>query len=72
MRKVNVNTARKMFDAENTVYLLPNKVRLGSVWIQPCAIDNKCEESFDSHVNAYRYYNCNNEVGNSVAYYVSE
>lgn len=69
--KITINTARKLFDAGETVYLLPNKVRLGNAWIFPFAVNtnNSSGHSFDNIINSYSYYNCNKEVGNSVAFY---
>lgn len=31
--KTTISSARKLFDKGETVYLLPNKVRLGNAWI---------------------------------------
>lgn len=69
--KTNVRTARKLFETGKPIYLLPNKVRLINAWVFPYAIDkNRANgDSFDNIVNAFSYYNCNNELGNSVSYY---
>lgn len=69
--KTTVNTARKLFDNGDTVYLLPNKVKLGNAWIMPFAVSQDTAEghSFDNIINAYSYYNCNKEVGNGISYY---
>ena len=67
--KITAPTAKKMFANGETVYLLPNKVRLGNAWIPPFAINDADGITFDKHINAYKYYNCNKETGNGIAYY---
>ena len=69
--KTTVKTARKLFDNGDTVYLLPNKVRLGNAWILPFAVSQATADghSFDNIINSYSYYNCNSEVGNGISYY---
>ena len=69
--KITNKTARKLFDAGETIFLLPNKVRLGNAWIFPFAVNsnNSGGHSFDNIIDSYSYYNCNKEVGNSVAFY---
>lgn len=67
---MNVTSARKSFENGQTVYLLPNKVRLDNAWIKPFAIDDSQGRTFDKVVNDYKYYNCNSETGNNVAYYI--
>lgn len=70
LKKVNVTSAKKSFENGQTVYLLPNKVRLDNAWIKPFAIDDSQGRTFDKVVNDYKYYNCNSETGNNVAYYI--
>lgn len=67
--KVTKRTAIKLFNEGTSIYLLPNKVRLGNIWIKPAEINNKHNDSLDSLVNAYAYYNCNSELGNKVSFY---
>lgn len=67
--KITKPTAQKMFTNGETVYLLPNKVRLGNQWILPFAISDSTGETFDKILNAYSYYNCNSETGNGIAFY---
>ena len=67
--KITKPTAQKLFNAGETVYLLPNKVRLGNEWILPFAINDSEGITFDKHINSYAYYNCNKETGTVVAFY---
>lgn len=69
--KTTIATARKLFDAGKTVYLLPNKVRLGNPWILPFAVNksNSQGHSLENVLDSYSYYNCNKETGNGIAFY---
>lgn len=66
--RINRRTARKLYDNGMTIYLLPSKAAIGSIWICPLPISGQSD--FDKKVNAYQYYNCNKEVGKRVHYYV--
>lgn len=72
LKKVNVTTAKKVFNAGNTVYLLPNKVKLDNAWIKPFAIDSETSlgKSWENIINSYAYYNCNKDTGTNIAYYI--
>jgi hypothetical protein len=69
--KTTITTARKLFDAGETVYILPNKVRLGNPWILPFAVNknNSQGHSLENVLDSYSYYNCNKETGNGIAFY---
>lgn len=69
--KTTIRTARKLFDAGKTVYILPNKVRLGNPWILPFAVNKNSSQghSLENILDSYSYYNCNKETGNGIAFY---
>ena len=67
--KITTPTAKKIFAEGETVYLLPNKVRLGNAWILPFGINDAEGRTFEQYINEYKYYNCNRETGNAVAFY---
>ena len=72
-KKISKDKARKIFDGFGVVYLLASKLNpYNGVWVSPVAISYDNEMSFDSAVNAYRYYNCNKECGMGVSYYIPE
>lgn len=74
MKKVAYKTAKKHFENGESVALLPNKVRADAhaMWIMPSWISYETELSFDGAVAAFKYYNCNREVGLGVHYYVED
>ena len=67
--KVDKKIATKLFNEGKSIYLLPNKVRVDNMWIQPFEVNNNHNDSLDSIINAYAYYNCNSELGNRVSFY---
>lgn len=69
--KINVTTATKLFNNGETIYLLPNKVRLDNPWIKPFPINISTSQgkSLETILASYSYYNCNNETGKTIAYY---
>lgn len=71
-KRITKSKARKLFDDGYNIYLLPNKMRVDNSWMHPAEINYCFELSFDGAINAYKYYNCNNECGNVVAYYIYE
>ena len=53
MKKINITTARKLFNKGEKIYVLPNKVALGNPWISPSSIEKINDETFDYIINAY-------------------
>ena len=55
MKKINITTARKLFNKGEKIYVLPNKVALGNPWISPSSIEKIDDETFDYIINATFY-----------------
>lgn len=73
--RVNKIKARRVYDAGNTVYLIPDMMRLVNAWQSPCPIskkDNGGDREFDARVNEFSYFNCDKERGRGVKYFVSQ
>ena len=73
-QKIRRDRARNLFHDGITIYLLPNKVRMGNDWIQPYPINvlKSQEHSFDILVANFEMYNCNSETGRDASYYIEE
>ena len=71
-KKINKTQARKIFNNFGTIYLLPSNMSTESMWGFPYGINQETELTFDGAVNAFRYYNCNNELGRYVHYFIKE
>ena len=69
-QKVTKTTARKVFNANNPVWITACNMR------PECGIrlNSECYKDmgkdFDKIINAFQYYNCNNECGRYPAYYI--
>ena len=72
MKRINMTQARKMYNEGTSIYLLPSKAVLGSIWIFPIKISQDIQDQcdFDTKVNAYRYYNCTAETDKRVHFYI--
>ena len=69
--KINRQEARKLHEAGDSVYLLPSKANINSVWWEPAELNK--EQDFDKFCNQYHYYNCNLfETGKRIAFYKKE
>ena len=73
-KRIDKRTARSLYNAGYTIYLVPCKIWPNDQgWIRPYPISKKENELFDNHVNAFEYYNCNyNEFGCYAAFYIKK
>lgn len=74
-KKVTKNTALKAFNAGLDIYMLPCKANPKSYWINPAKFNKKmvfdAGRTIESVINEYTFYNCNNQLGNYITYYVN-
>lgn len=74
--RITKDIARKAYNAGKRVVFSPCKVNPTSAWIPvyDVCIDDSQEEkpTFDTLVNSYEYYNCNNHLGSYAAYYIAQ
>lgn len=72
--RVNKRRAETLYNAGHTITITPVNMTLNHVWCTYIRIGHKLRfnsgEPFDLLVNAFAYYNCNNEAGRYPAYYV--
>ena len=72
--RVNKNAAKRLVNEGYTIRVLPCKMRLANVWVDPYEINKayleERETTFDKFCNSYSYYNCNNELGRYIAFYL--
>ena len=68
--RVTKKEARQLYHAGG-VYVLPSKVypSFDNFWVQPMLLNNISLRTFDKALNEYKYYNCNDELGNCTRYY---
>ena len=71
IKQIQKRTARKLFESGETIYLQSSNFHPFGVWSQCHDIkkDINNNDSFDSIINAFEYYNCNNEMGLYASFY---
>lgn len=83
-KRVEKRIARKMYEQGKAIYCLPSKMNPYSIWVQPCLMPNEASylgkdvppkewvRTFDQAYNSFSYYNCNEEQGKFVKFYIKE
>lgn len=74
MKKVTLATVKKMI-RENKKFqlkLVPNKTNPYNCWGIGHTVNIECGTEIEKVVNSFIYYNCNNELGMGVHYYIME
>lgn len=72
-QRVNKRRARSAYNAGHTIKIAPALIDPVSAWNINADITQKiqdCNETFDTRVNAFEYFNCNTECGKYAAYYI--
>ena len=68
--RINKSAARKLYNAGKEFLIIPCKCRPGGAWLTGFTVNsNNSAVSFDSYINEFTYYNCNNELGKYPAFY---
>lgn len=76
-KKININTARKLYNEGRKIIVKTSKMRIEpTMWTTPMELVKKEREEqlnevdFDKNINVYRFYNCSNELGKTLQYYI--
>lgn len=73
MKKINKTAARKLYNAGTTITIIPCNMLVSSPWYAtPRYNINRDFLNFDNLCNEISAYNCNNETGNRLVYYIME
>ena len=71
IKQIQKRTAKKLFETGETIYTTACNMHPFGVWttcyVIKKDIDNK--DTFDTIVNNFEYYNCNNETGLYTTFY---
>ena len=73
VQQIQVRTARNLFNDGCTIYLQSSNMAFDNFWQKPIDINRSqlgYKETFETICNNFRYYNCSNEQGNYIHYYV--
>ena len=71
IKQVQKRTAKKLFESGEKIYMHACNMRPFGVWPTCCDITKKRADgdTFESIVNNFEYYNCDNERGLYVTFY---
>lgn len=75
IKQVNKNTAKKFYESGKVVFFQSSNMQFNSVWQHACPIEKKYKslyETFETICNDFAYYNCDNERGKYIKFYVEE
>ena len=68
--------ARRLYEQGKTIYLQSCNMRFNNMWQSACSMNKEScqwgEHTFDSLVNEYTYYNCDQERGKYPNYFVKK
>jgi len=79
--RINKKEARRAYKNNLKILTVPHNMQLFNSWYEPFTLYRKnrehfilddigAENDFDNMVNSLEYYNCNNETGNYMAFYI--
>lgn len=72
--QVSKTDAKKFYYSGRVVYLLASKMRFNNFWGGPaaCQIQDKTDiQAFEKLCNSFKYYNCTNETGKNIRFFIS-
>lgn len=73
MKRINKTTARKMWNEGHNFIIVPCKCSpagIGALYTETdLSEDYSTRRPFDTFVNEFEFYNCNNETGRYAAFY---
>lgn len=62
--------AERLYNEGNVIYMLPCNTNPYSIWMDLCAVELSVSGDFAKAVNAFEYYNCNNEAGRYACFFI--
>lgn len=72
MERINKGTARKLFNEHKEFWITAVNMQPYAGLLVGGSFKYDEWDSFDKLVNAFEYYNCNNECGRYAAFYVED
>ena len=72
-KKVSKKEAEKLFNKGVSIHLFSSKIRPFTNWTgDGVVVDNDNDKKFEKIINEFEYYNCSNETGTAIHYYVAD
>lgn len=73
MKRINKTTARKLYNEHKDFWITACNMRPEcGILIGSSSFERMTETPFDTMVNSFTYYNCDNERGRYPAYYIED
>ena len=73
MKRINKTTARKLYNERKDFWITACNMRPEcGILIGSASFERITETPFDTMVNSFTYYNCDNERGRYPAYYIED
>ena len=70
IQQINVVKAKRLYNEGETVFLQSSNMRFENMWASAYDINLKCGRTFDEMINSFSVYNCDNERGNRIHFYI--
>ena len=70
-KRITKRTAERLYNAGQPVLFCPVNLIPGGPWGIGCTITKDEGTTFEQVLNAFEYYNCNNEAGSYTAFYIA-
>ena len=74
MEKITLTKVKSLIKrgSKETIRLVPSKMSPVGMWglWHDCNLEGMTQENFNKILNSFSYYNCNNETGLRVHYYI--
>jgi hypothetical protein len=71
-KRITKKSAERLYELGQPVLYCPVKLIPGGPWGNGCTVTKEEGRTFEQVLNAFEYYNCNNETGYYTAFYIKE
>ena len=73
-KRVNKTKALNAYYNNKMVLFLSSNMSFNNIWSKPFEITNNQGDNitFNAHINNFAYYNCNNNQGRYIKFYIEE
>lgn len=68
--KISKRYARQMYNEGKIIGLMACNLNPYSYWGEPLPVNKKCGKEFEHLCNEFEFYNCTNETGKNISFYI--
>ena len=70
IQQISINKAKSLFDRGVTIFIQSSNMPFDGMWFSALDINFEHGVEFEALINSFRVYNCNDERGNYIHFYV--